>query len=48
MGMNAVCICCGAEVPPGSVYCPNCLVTLLKPDDYEEVIENGNYRSGGG
>lgn len=30
------CLCCGAEVTPGMVYCPNCLVTLLKPDDYEE------------
>ena len=27
---NAVCICCGAAVPPGSVYCPNCLVTQLR------------------
>lgn len=24
------CICCGATVPFGSVYCPNCLVTHVK------------------
>ena len=35
------CRCCGAEVPLGHAYCPNCLVTLLKPDDYEEVNDNG-------
>lgn len=27
---EAKCICCGAAVPLGSVYCPNCLVSQLK------------------
>lgn len=27
---DAKCICCGATVPPGSAYCPNCLVASLK------------------
>lgn len=37
------CICCGADVPQGSLYCPNCLITQLKPDDYEEVDDRGYY-----
>lgn len=24
------CICCGAAVPFGNVYCPNCLVTQIR------------------
>jgi len=24
------CLCCGADVPFGSVYCPNCLVTQIR------------------
>lgn len=24
------CICCGAAVPLGNLYCPNCLVTMIR------------------
>lgn len=34
------CPCCETEVTPGQLYCPNCLITLLKPS--EEVIDNGS------
>ncbi len=28
---DTACVCCGAEIPPGSLCCPNCLVTHIKP-----------------
>lgn len=46
--MKFLCLCCYAEVTPGMVYCPNCLITLLNPSDIEldeEVIENGTDRN---
>lgn len=49
-----VCLCCGAELVPGMMrsptgiaHCPNCLVTLLKPEDYEEVNDDGEHQHTG-
>ena len=29
--MEDKCICCGAVIPEGSQYCPNCMVNSIKP-----------------
>ena len=42
------CLCCGAEVPIGSLCCPTCLVTVATQlprhayvmDNYKEVKDN--------
>lgn len=37
--MSNVCICCGAEVPPGMAYCPNCLVSSIRKPPAEMTID---------
>lgn len=29
--MEDKCVCCGAVIPEGSQYCPNCLINSVKP-----------------